>query len=260
MSDFWQQQKDQPLYNEILWSRPENKQQAGRLLLVGGNKFGFAAPAEAYGVATAAGAGAIRVIMPDALEKIVGRDAFDAFYAPTNPSGSFSKQALDSLLVHASWSEYVLVAGDLGKNSETAVLLDNFIKKYAGPLCITKDAVDYFILSPNELLQRSASCIVASFEQLQKIGQHSGNTVPLTFAMPAPAVAEWLHLFSLHCKSLLVTYHNNQLFAAYGGRVVSQIDKTYTEKIWRVAAAAKASVFIMQNPTQPLEAVVTSWL
>ena len=105
MSDFWQQQKDQPLYNEILWSRPENKQQAGRLLLVGGNKFGFAAPAEAYGVATAAGAGAIRVIMPDALEKIVGRDAFDAFYAPTNPSGSFSKQALDSLLVHASWSE-----------------------------------------------------------------------------------------------------------------------------------------------------------
>ncbi|NBU33274.1 hypothetical protein EB118_01785 [bacterium] len=260
MSDYWQQQTNEPLFKEILWSRPENKQQSGKLLIIGGNKFGFAAPAEAYTNAENSGAGAIRVLLPEALEKIVGHGAFDAYYAPTNLSGSFSKQALDSMLVQASWSDYALVAGDLGKNSETAVLLDSFIKKYSGPLCITKDAVDYFIQTPTELLKREHTTIVASYEQLQKIGIHNGNTVPLTFGMPAPAVAEWLHLLTLHIKSIIVTYHNNQLFVADNGRVVSQVDKIYTEKIWRVATAAKASVFVMQNPTQPLEAVATSWL
>lgn len=260
MSDYWQQQTDTPLFEDIVWARPQNKSHAGKLLIIGGNKFGFVAPAEAFAVADTAGAGALRVLMPDALTKIVGALVPDAYYASTNPSGSFSKQALDSMLVHASWAEYVLVAGDLGKNSETAVLLDSFTKKYTGPLCITKDAVNYFIQSPTELLQRTNTMVVASFEQLQKIGQHSGVTVALTFGMPAPAVAEWLHNLTLDTVTVLVTYHNNQLFAAYRGRVMSQVDKTYTEKIWRVATAAKASVFTMQNPSMPLEATVTSWL
>lgn len=260
MSDFWQQQTDKPLFEDILWARPENKAKAGKLLVIGGNKFGFAAPAEAYAAADSAGAGALRVLMPDALTKVIGGSVPDAYYAPTNPSGSFSKLALDSMLVHAAWAEYVLVAGDLGKNSETAVLLDAFTKKYSGPLCITKDCVDYFILAPTDLLQRANTTIVASYEQLQKIGQHSGSTTALTFGMPAPVVAEWLHNYTLDKQPFIVTYHNGQLFAAHKGQVVSQIDKTYTEKIWRVAVAAKASVFAMQNPSQQLQAVVTSWL
>jgi len=261
MSDYWQQQKDKPLFEDILWSRPENKLHAGKLLIIGGNKFGFAAPAEAYAVAGSAGAGSIRVLMPDALQKLLGGSVPDAYYAPTNISGSFSKLALDSMLIHAGWSDYVLIAGELGKNSETAVLLDGFTKKYTGPLCLTKDVIDYFIQSPRDILQRPQTCFVASFEQLQKIGQHSGNTTPLTFGMPAPAVAEWLHAFTLsHQNSTLVTYHNSQLFIAQKGNVVSQIDSVYTEKIWRVSTAAKASVFAMQNPDRTLEAIVTSWL
>lgn len=260
MSDYWQQQTNEPLFKEILWSRPENKQQSGKLLIIGGNKFGFAAPAEAYANAENSGAGAIRVLLPNALEKIVGHGAFDAYYAPTNPSGSFSKQALDSMLVQASWSDYVLVAGDLGKNSETAVLLDSFIKKYSGPLCITKDAVDYFIQSPTELLNCKHTTIVASYEQLQKIGIHSKYKNPLTFAMPAPAVADWLHEYTKEVNCTFVTYHYSQLFAAQKGSVISQIDTKYGEKIWRVATAAKASVFIMQNPSQTLGAIATSWL
>lgn len=258
MSDYWQQQKATPLFNDIAWSRPENAQHAGKLLIIGGYAFAFAAPGEAYAVADKAGAGALRVLLPQALEKLVGHGVYDAFFAPQNPSGSFSKQALGAMLVHASWADAVLLAGDVGKNSETAILLDAFVKKYTGLVCITKDVVDYFMQSPHDIVQRPNTIIVLSYEQLQKIGISLKLTDALTFGMPAPAVAKWLHEFTVQCTALIVTYHNNQLFVAQQGKVVSQVDTIYTEKVWRVQAAAKASVFAMQHPDQHFEAVATS--
>ena len=260
MSNYWQQQKDTPLYEAIAWSRPENAQHAGKLLIIGGNSFAFAAPAEAYSVADKAGAGALRVVLPDALEKIVGHSAFDAYFAPTNSSGSFSKQALDTMLVHSQWSDAVLVAGDLGKNSETAVLLETFTKKYNGLLCITKDTVDYFLQNPSELLARPHTLVVLSYEQLQKFGTSLKITQPLTFGLPAPAVVAWLHDLTLNYSATILTYHNNQLFVAANGQVATQVDTQYTEKIWRVSAAAKASVFTMQHPDEQFKAAVTSLL
>jgi len=45
------------------------------------------------------------------------------------------------------------------------------------------------------------------------------------------------------------------IFIAYDGQVITQ---KFTEKIWRVATAAKASVFWMQNPDSILEATASS--
>ena len=71
---FWHKQTpDQPLYPDLLWSRPQNKKQAGKLLVVGGNAHGFAAAGEAFAQATAAGIGTARVLLPDSLRKTVGR-------------------------------------------------------------------------------------------------------------------------------------------------------------------------------------------
>ncbi len=255
--EFWLQQSDKPLYPDILWSRPESKQGAGKLLIIGGNKFGFAAPATAFSEATAAGAGTIRILMPEGLHKLVG-GMTDAHFAPQNPSGSFSKSALDSMLMHAGWSDAVLLAGELGRNSETAVTLENFAKKYSGPLIITRDAADYFVASPQEVLKRPNTCLVISFEQLQKIGIHTKSEHAITFGMQAAVLAEWLHEFTKTTQSVIVTLHNEMLFVARGGQVATQI-YIDDEKIWRVPIAARVSVFWMQNQAKPLEAIVSSF-
>ena len=65
---YWQQQTaSKPLFPDIEWSKPEQRALAGRLGIIGGNKLGFAAVAEAYSTAHDSGVGEVRVLLPDAL-------------------------------------------------------------------------------------------------------------------------------------------------------------------------------------------------
>ncbi len=257
---FWlKQSSEKPLFPDILWSRPETKHGAGKLLIVGGNSFGFAAPANAYAAADSAGIGTARVLMPEALRKIVGGHMLEADFAPNNPSGSFAKTALEPLLMHSQWADAVLLAGELGRNSETAVTLETFARKYSGLLTITRDAADYFLKTPADVLDRPGTMLVVSFEQLQKLANHSKYLEPLLFSMGASLTANWLHEFSLLHEALFVMFHDNQFFVAKGGRVVSQTTDS-DDKIWRVTTAAKATVFWLQSPEKAFEAVVSSLL
>ncbi|HXY18323.1 MAG TPA: hypothetical protein VEH48_02805, partial [Candidatus Nitrosopolaris sp.] len=131
-TNWLRQTPDKPLFPDLLWSRPENKRQRGKLLIVGGNSHGFAAPASAFAAAGTAGIGAARVLLPDATQKTIGTGFTDAVFAPSTPSGSFSRQALAELLENAGWADGVLLAGDFGRNSETAILLESFLDKYKG--------------------------------------------------------------------------------------------------------------------------------
>ena len=58
-TDYWQKQADEPLFPDILWSRPENKAGAGKLAIVGGNAHAFSAPGMAYDMTLQAGAGVV---------------------------------------------------------------------------------------------------------------------------------------------------------------------------------------------------------
>ena len=127
---YWHKQTtDKPLFPDLAWSRPENKRQAGKLLIVGGNLHGFASPAEAYAESVRAGVGTARAMLPDCLRKIVGVLIENAEYAPCTPSGSFSQKALSEVLDPSNWADATLFAGDLGRNSETAILIEKFLAK-----------------------------------------------------------------------------------------------------------------------------------
>ena len=55
---YWHKQTaDKPLYPDIEWSKPEQKSQAGRIGIIGGNSLGFAGVAEAYQTTLKTGAG-----------------------------------------------------------------------------------------------------------------------------------------------------------------------------------------------------------
>src|SRR5690606_2345051 len=59
-TDYWRRQTPgEPLFPDVLWSRPEQKTTAGKLLVIGGNLHAFAAPAEAYNEAEKAGVGTV---------------------------------------------------------------------------------------------------------------------------------------------------------------------------------------------------------
>ncbi|HKU18179.1 MAG TPA: hypothetical protein VJP80_02795 [Candidatus Saccharimonadales bacterium] len=256
--DYWlKQEAGKPLFPELEWSRPENRQSAGKLLIIGGNLYGFAAVAEAYAVAAQAGIGTARVLLPNAVQKIVGRVLENGEFAPSTPSGSFSQQALNEFLLQAHWADGMLLAGDLGRNSETAILLEKFLHKRPGPLTLTKDAVDYAVSSPHTVLQRPNTLLVLSLSQLQRLGVAAKFDRPVAFSMDLLRLVEWLHEFTAaHALSIIVK-HLDHIFVAWGGRVSTT--KLASElPVWRGQSAATAAVWWLQNPTRPFEALTAS--
>lgn len=258
--EYWvTQTKDKPLFPDLEWSRPENRSAAGKLLIIGGNAHGFAAPAEAYAVAVKARVGTARVLLPDAVRKIVGRFLENGEFAPSTPSGSFGQKALDEFLLQGSWADAVLFAGDLGRNSETAILLEKFLQKSPLAVTLTKDAVEYATSTPQTVLQRPKTLLVLSLSQLQRLGIAAKFTKPISFGMDLFHLSEWLHRFTLGHTPYIVVKHLDHLVVAVEGRVSStRLDEN--KQVWRVETAAQATVWWLQNPQKPFESITTSIL
>lgn len=255
---YWHKQLcDKPLFPELLWSRPENKRAAGKLLIIGGNAHGFAAPAEAYAEAVKAGIGTARVLLPSAIQKIVGGFFDSAFFAPSTPSGSFNQLAVAECLEHSAWADGVLLAGDLGRNSETAILLEKFISKYSGQLTITKDVIDYFKDVPKLLLERPDTLLVVSMAQLQKLAMQAAYSQAFTFDMSLIQLVDALRHFSEHFRANIVIKHLDQIALAVNGQV-STTKLLENIEIWRVKTAAHGAVWWLQNPGKHFEAITTA--
>lgn len=256
MDEYWQKQTGTPLFEDILWSRPETKQSRGKLLIVGGNAHSFAAAQEAYAAADHAGAGHIRLVLPDVLKRTVGvLGPYD--YAPSTASGSFGRDALNELLLASHWSDAVMLAGDFGRNSETAILLENFVQKHAGPLTVTKDTVDYFYNLPALIADRPDTVIVLHLAHLQKIGTALKFETPFLLGMGTLLLVQALHAFTQEHPAVIVTEESGNIIVAHQGRV-SSTKLHNTKEDWRAEVAAGASVFLMQHPAKPFEAITSS--
>jgi ADP-dependent NAD(P)H-hydrate dehydratase / NAD(P)H-hydrate epimerase len=256
--NYWHKQTtDKPLFPDIEWQRPEQKALAGKLLIVGGNQHGFAAVAVGYNDAIAAGVGECRAILPDALKPAIDKLALDCVFVPTNPSGGMSKDAMPALHAAADWSDAFLLVGDAGRNSETAITLEQLLSSTNKPAVITRDTVDLLRAANAQLLQRPQTAFVLSLAQLQKLFQSVYYPKAILFSMQLASLVETLHKFTISYPICLVVFHQNQLVVAYDGQV-STTPWQNAMLIWRGSVAARASVYWLQNQTKPFEAITAS--
>lgn len=257
-ASYWQTQATtKPLYPDIEWNKPERHDQSGRLAIIGGNKLGFAGVAEAYTVATTAGIGEVRALLPDALRKTIPTTITDTIFAPTNPSGSLAKGALTEMRALGEWAQGVILVGDAGRNSETALVYDDFIRDYAGQLTITRDAIDLVKNNSSLLVERPDTLVVASFAQVQKLFQSVYYPKIITFSMHLGQLVEALHKFTVTYPVHIVTLHRDTIIIASGGSVVTQAWDN-PMMIWRGTVATRAASYWLWNPSLPLEALSAS--
>lgn len=257
---FWKKQSlETPLFPDIEWSKPEQRNQAGRLGIIGGNKLGFAGVAEAYGVATAAGVGQIRVLLPDVLKKAIPTTITDTVFGPTNISGSLTKESIAEMNAVGEWASSILMIGDAGRSSETAIAYEQFIEHYKGQLVVTRDAIDLIKNSSQLLVERENTVIVASFAQLQKLFQAVYYPKVLTFSMQLTNLVDALHKFTITYPATITVLHKDHILVAHGGEVVSMPWEN-PMAIWRGNTAARAATYWLWNHSKPLESVVTSLL
>lgn len=245
----WSRQApDKPLFQDVLWSRPENRRYAGKLLIAGGHQQNFNAVSEAYTAALKAGIGTVRVVLPDSLQKMLHKLFPEAEYAASTPIGSFSRQALGTLLDAADWADGVLLAGDFGRNSETAIMLESFAEKYAGLLTAAGDSLDYFVPQPAKLINRSKTLLVGDIAQMQKLAapqliQQNADLVKLL-----EQISGWVSPNEIS----VVTVHQNQVIAAYREQISTTPVKNKPDIL---NLASYAAVWLLQQPEKPFESV-----
>lgn len=247
----WLKQVDKPLFPDVLWSRPENRRHAGKLLIIGGHGQSFNAVSAAYSAAVKAGIGTARVMVPESLRKTLSQIFPEAEYAPSTPIGSFSRKALAGMLDESNWADGVLLAGDFGRNSETAILLENFIQKYTGLLCVTGDTIDYFFDQPNILTNRDKTTLIASVKQLQKLASPHLIEQRADLIKLVEQLSGWVSSTPIS----IVTTHANQIAAAYKDQLSTtpyRIDNP------DITLAAYATVWHLQHPELAFEALTTA--
>jgi len=257
--DYWlKQEPTTPLFPNIEWQKPEQRALAGKLLIIGGNAHGFAAVAQAYQDAVKAGAGEVRVVLPDALKKAIDPLALDCVYVPTNASGGLTKDALPALKGAAAWADALLFIGDAGRNSETAILYEQLLQAFPDKLAIiTRDAIELVKSQWPDLLQRENVIFIATFAQLQKLFQAVYYPRALLFSMQLMNVVESLHKFTVTYPASMVVFHQNQLVVATEGQI-SSTPWGNPMLIWRGSVAARTAVYAMQQKAQLFQAVTTS--
>ena len=258
MHPYWKkQQAGKPLYPDIEWNKPERRDQAGKLLIVGGNKLGFAAVAESYQTAREAGAGYVRVLVPDCLKSSIPKVIDDVIFAACNTSGGLSADAKTELMASAAWADGVLLIGDAGRNSETAILYEQFLKEYRGPLTISRDAIDLIKNDARLLADRSDTTIIASFAQVQKLFQGVYYPKVLTFSMQLLQLVEALHKFTVTYPCTIMTLHKDTMIIAHGGEVITQPWEN-PMAIWRGSVAANAATYLLWNLSKQFESIALS--
>lgn len=255
---YWKTQtSDKPLYPDVEWSKPEQRSQAGRLGIVGGNKLGFAGVAESYSTALKTGVGHVRVLLPDALSKTIPSSITDTVFSPSNPSGSLAKEAEHDMKALGEWASSLLLIGDAGRNSETAILYEHFLTDYSGQLTITRDAVDLVKNGATMLVERPNTLLVVSFAQLQKLFQSVYYPKILTFSMQLSGLVEALHKFTITYPVTIAVLHKDYLLVAGGGEVTSTAWGN-PMAIWRGTVATKAACYWLWNPHAPIKAITAS--
>lgn len=255
---FWQQQAiDTPLFPDIEWNKPEQRAYSGRLGIIGGNKLGFAGVAEAYSVALKTGVGEAKVLLPDVLKKSLPTTLTEAQFAPSNISGSLSRDALSDMRALGEWSTGILLIGDAGRSSETAIVYDDFLRDYSGQLILTRDTIDLVKLTLPDLLERDNTLFVASFAQVQKLFQSVYYPKMLTFSMQLAQLVDSLHKFTITYPVTIATLHKDHLVLAHDGKIITT-QQANPLQIWRGVTAAKMATYWLWTPTKPLEAIATS--
>lgn len=249
----WQQQKDKPLFPDLLWSKPENKRSAGKLLLIGGQSGQFNYVAKAYESALKAGAGHIRVLMPDSLQKVT-EHLPDIEYAPSNSSGSFSKKSLGMFYEVSEWADHVMLVGDFGENSQTVTILDGYLLRCPQLTTISNAALASIALPISQLAKRPIT-LALDEPLLAKLPLQFEISKAITSSMNIMEFADILQQMSQKSKANYIVLRQGKIWVATGGGVTST-DIRGAADLQELSAFC--ATWIMQQPAKPLQALTTA--
>lgn len=260
MTETWLKQISGPLYENVIWSRPENKQLAGKLLIVGGNSHELHEPLQAHKYCIEAGIGQINIVMPDRIPKML-MSAEGLITVPSTMSGAIGYESLDELLAIANGVDMVLWPGSLGRDSQTTRLIEEFVEKTPKPVVASEDAADALLGLPGMFI-RPDSLLILSMAQLAVLQKHMKLTTAITSDIQLSNLVEVLSSITRPGFGI-ATLHSGQIVTSYNGQTSTTPIKMEDKETfrWRTALASYSAVLWAQFLYKPFEAITSAaWL
>lgn len=251
----WIKQTDKALFEQLEWDKPERRDQAGRLLIIGGHLHNLNAPGKAYEYVRGAGIGSVQIVLPNKVKSLVGKTLPNALFLPSTTSGEFSREGLSELIAHTQWADMILITGDVGRNSQTSLLITDLLTHVSTPAVLTKDAIDALKNTPDVMLRRQHTTLVASFAQLQDLVNRVIPGDPILFSMGLVKLVEQLQKLTMTYPANIVTLHQNALCVASQGQVSTTPATGSEERAWRTKTAAIAACYQTWYPDKTFEAL-----
>lgn len=256
MDDFWLKQTDKTLFPDASWSRPEQKAQAKRLLIIGGNEHGFEQTGRLYEAAISAGIGQAKVALPFSLKKVVGPKSSDTVFVDLSPTADASQTALNELLTYADWADGV-VGVQLGGNSQTALLITNFAKQLDQNLIVTDDLIETLRHDPETITHRPKTLFILSFKGLLALIKLVKAEVAFSHDMGLRPFVLALRQLNQQLNSNLVVVYEQTIAVAVNDQIVTT---TTAKRPDPVMLSAYCATWWLQQPEQPLAALANAVL
>lgn len=260
---YWRKQS-RPLFDDLIWNIPEQK--TGSITVVGGNNQSFSAIVRiSEFLSSNFPFKNVSTLLPDALRSQLP-PLGNLLFAPSTSSGSFAKSGeLDRFFAAANFN---LIAGDLSKNSATAIAITDAIahtldQEPIQPLLLTRDAVDLLAPTAGQILTHPQLFLVASMVQLQKVFRAVYYPKMIMLSQPLIPVIETLHKFTLTYPTTILTFHQDNIIVANHGEVTSThiVDTEYSPiSLWSGQLAARITALNLFNPHKNLEATTAAIL
>lgn len=245
-------QTDQPLFPKILWNRPLRSSGAGRLLLPGGHPGHFSVIQAVYQIAKAAGIGQCTLALPDSLRALLA-EIPDSRFLPSTPAGSLGNGALGELLRMAGDSDALALGADLSNSSETSILAEALVTRSAEARVVAfGDAFTSMKHNLKALIDRPNTLIVATMPQIFVLSEAAG--VPIR--IKSGDVTNKIEIMQELAQASKADYAlvSRELIVAAEGKI-SLTTSVSAMDFFLPAAIGLTSVFWIQNPSKPFEAL-----
>ncbi len=246
--DFLRQDKD-PLFPNLLWTRPVGGRFAGRLLLVGGHSQEFNAIQNVYAAAEAAEIGECRVVLPDSLRKFLPGESFT--FVPSTHAGSIAKDSTAQIVSLVEDADAVAIGASLSSNSETATVIESILTKAAKPAIVFDEAFDLMKFHP-QLLVGHNRMVIATMPDLFKLAKY----LKLHINIKESSLIGKIDII----KTL--AHETGAQFLVYGPELIvaagQQISVTPWQPVPATVVFGVASVIWLQNLRKPFEGLTTA--
>jgi len=247
----WQIQDKEPLFPDTLWSKPETKALAKRLVIIGGHTGGFDQVAAAYQAAREAGIGQTKVALPDKLRSVLAKSLPDAVFVPSSPNGTVGDKALNDLLSYEQWADLSLIC-QTSDNSESALCVTHFAQRRQKPLVLGDEAA-LALKSDPALLNQPGLYLVLSLAALQQVIKFLSPGLLIKHDMGLRPLA--LALAAIDTPAGLVTVYDQHVLVKVGDNVTST-KRQSTPSL--AALAGFSAVWLAWEPAKPLAALSTA--